>query len=397
MLQREDVTGEVRVPVQMSLAGWEDLPVPRTVAGYDVDQETWVLDASGPRLTLDTVGRIGAIASTSDGVSQERSRAGGAVELDFADPSTAGLVHLPDVHAGLVDYKTRRGYGNVFVPRSVIGEILRSATIRVPAADLADPVRVREAASATMRTYLDRWVRRRERTAQSAHLGPVPLRALREVAPPYYTIRGSRELLSEIEELLERKSDLLQDGGPPLPRLNVDRHLFNPILLEHRTLSVRPPGLKPTEQALLREVRDFWRANHDKGEYRGRTVTLLRNEPGTGVGFFQRSGFFPDFILWLQDEGSDRVHVRFLEPHGMHHGGLKGNEDKIESLRMLETISAQPAFVARGVSLSGWLLTQTPLDQIPDAAGLSWQDLEVDHRLLSLERPFAERLLRIKD
>lgn len=105
MLQHENLTIELRIQTQLSLVGWEDLPVPRTSPGYDVDQETWTLDGSGPRVTVETIGRVGALASGGEG-RQTRVRAGDAMELDFTDPATFDLLDLSELHARLVDYKT---------------------------------------------------------------------------------------------------------------------------------------------------------------------------------------------------------------------------------------------------------------------------------------------------
>ena len=43
---------------------------------------------------------------------------------------------------------------------------------------------------------------------------------------------------------------------------------------------------------------------------------LLRNlTRGKGVGFFDSSGFYPDFILWVK--GKDGQRIVFIDPHGM--------------------------------------------------------------------------------
>jgi hypothetical protein len=36
-----------------------------------------------------------------------------------------------------------------------------------------------------------------------------------------------------------------------------------------------------------------------------------------GVGFFQTSGFYPDFIMWVKD--SDKQTMSFIDPHGLEH------------------------------------------------------------------------------
>lgn len=122
-------------------------------------------------------------------------------------------------------------------------------------------------------------------------------------------------------------------------------------------------------------------------------MTLLRNPPKTGVGFFKKSGFYPDFILWIKDKGTKDTVIRFIEPHGMHHGGLSGNSDKIESLRDLDAVSGDASFKDKRIRLDGFLLTDTELKNIPGAEKLSWDKLHKDFRILRQEGDYSKTLL----
>ncbi|MXY82454.1 MAG: hypothetical protein F4Y91_10405 [Gemmatimonadetes bacterium] len=56
-------------------------------------------------------------------------------------------------------------------------------------------------------------------------------------------------------------------------------------------------------------------------------VFLLRNlSRGAGVGFFETSGFYPDFILWIKKER--KQHIVFVEPHGMIHAKAYQHDNK---------------------------------------------------------------------
>jgi len=122
-------------------------------------------------------------------------------------------------------------------------------------------------------------------------------------------------------------------------------------------------------------------------------VYLLRNLPGSGIGLFRRSGFYPDFVLWLKDKPSGAIHVRFLDPHGLHHGGLDGSADKFEALKSLAELSRQPDFSSRQITLDGFILANTPVAQIPDAGGRDWPALERDLPLMRQEGDYAGKLL----
>ena len=113
--------------------------------------------------------------------------------------------------------------------------------------------------------------------------------------------------------------DLLKTSDPQLPRLYLDWHLFNPLLVQGGTeewkenVFVTPPALGRGEQQLVRDLKAFWESNHQRAQFKDVHVCLLRNLPRVGIGLFHRSGFYPDFILWLRDRVTKEVNVVFLD------------------------------------------------------------------------------------
>src|SRR5690606_13189217 len=325
MLEREGLPEPVEVPVRSLFDDVVVLPVPRPRAGYSAEGETWRLevDRSIP-VRLDLAARVAALT----GGRVREVEVAGAVELDFADPAVAGLLDVDALYAGVLEYKARRRLHNLFVPRDVVLDLLRGASVRVDRPDAEDPERVREIALLVLTHYIDRFAARREREAESRNLVPGTLE-VREHVPPAYTVRVTSEsLLAQIRALVEDHGELFGEGGPPLPRLHLDRHLWTPLLLAPRddeaAVQISPPGLEESEEQFLRDLAEYWKQHHEAEGLRDRELFVLRNRPGSGVGFFRRSGFFPDFIVWLRSpDGTTRV--RFIEPHGMHHGGIAGN------------------------------------------------------------------------
>ena len=45
------------------------------------------------------------------------------------------------------------------------------------------------------------------------------------------------------------------------------------------------------------------------------------------MGFFEDSGFYPDFILWIKTGDAQRI--VFVEPHGMLHENAPEHSQKI--------------------------------------------------------------------
>jgi hypothetical protein len=268
--------------------------------------------------------------------------------------------------------------------------------------DLKVPEIIQEGASRILRSYLDRFMALREREAEGRYLEPATLSSLRDNVTSYYTIRtSSEELIKGLEAFLKKPKALYKgDGGKPLPRLYLDQHLFSPILLspedykELEGMTISPPGLQKEEAKFIRDLREFWKNNHNQGDYRDWEVFLLRNLPRVGVGFFRQSGFFPDFILWIKNKKTKATRVQFIEPHGLHHGGLSGNEDKFEALKKLVKISEEKLFKKKMMKMSGYILTRTELEEIPDAKEKDWPILERDYLILRQEGPYIEKLFK---
>ncbi len=401
MIEEEELGHEVHIPVHRNFDPWPKLFIPQPKSDYNAAAETWSLDlVEGVTVEVDFIPQVAALAGACVGSGQ----VGRAVEIDFSQTETAGLLDCDALYEDLLAYKSARRYGNVFVPRNALLPILGASTLRMSAHDAGDPEQLQAGAATVLRTYLDRFVAFCEREADSRHLIPKPLPAVHEAIPQYYTIRTtSDELVREIEELLNDTKSLFKsmETATHLPRLFIEWHLFKPILLSPKgkreeDTSVSQPGLREEEAQLLKDLRSFWAAHHAKPEYAKVHVYVLRNLGRVGVGFFRRSGFYPDFLIWLQKRSSQETHLRFVEPHGLHHGGLTGsNLDKIAALQYLAEVSRQPAFRSKKISMDGYVVTNTQLDQIPGAQGKTWAQLRQDYRVLRQGGSYMETILAL--
>jgi hypothetical protein len=169
----------------------------------------------------------------------------------------------------------------------------------------------------------------------------------------------------------------------------VDYHLYYPLLLDPEDygineLKVTPPGLLPNEKKLLEGIHQFWSSHRNDPKMKDTKIFILRNLPKAGIGFFRQSGFYPDFIFWIYKQATKSMHLRFLESHGMHHGGLSGaNKSKIECLQELAILSQRPEFKKQKFTLDGYILTSTKRDKIPGAEDKTWDELRRDYRILN--------------
>jgi hypothetical protein len=384
MLDAEEIGKDVTLPVR-AMDPWPGhLRVPRLPKSYSSLGSTWTLDDSERPVTVDWTVKLTSVGAAPGGapggIDVRRSAAGGVATISFAvgQPARAAL-NEPLLYAELAQYKAERGYGNVFIPRAAIGAILERSTLLLPRADAGDPVRLQSGALAVLEKYLDAFVRAKERAEHAARAEPAPLEQNEDTIRPY-SLRVPASRLADVRALLADASLLHRDGNDPLPRLVLDRHLFTPLLREPPgagadAITVSPPALVPSEEQFVRHLRSFWQAQH--AQHRDLQLYLLRNLSRVGVGLFQRSGFYPDFLLWLENTTTGWTRLLLIEPHGMGRG-LDAERDKINALLDLERMSRRPEFVAAKLAVEGYIITPTPLMEIDPTSRHTAESLECD-------------------
>jgi hypothetical protein len=86
----------------------------------------------------------------------------------------------------------------------------------------------------------------------------------------------------------------------------------------------------------------------------------LRNESRKGIGFFEASGFYPDFILWVNEGQKQRV--VFIDPKGIRN--LQGlDHPKIQLFKTLKE-EVEPTLNDPDISLDSYIISNTPYREI---------------------------------
>jgi hypothetical protein len=142
--------------------------------------------------------------------------------------------------------------------------------------------------------------------------------------------RDETDLIEKIKQLTNDLNKLYNDKNGDLPRINMDEHLFIPILIKSIKIDkITPEGLVESERDFVIGLREFFRKN--KKYFTDYEFFILRNFSKSGTGFqLKWSKFFPDFIIWIKDiKNKDNQIIIFIEPHGLEHSrGL--NDEKIQ-------------------------------------------------------------------
>lgn len=402
MLDHEGIAKPCVVPVERRHP-WPErkLPIPQPKHTPDRVTTAWTLDDSGPDVKLDLSARLVLLESRR----MEEAIAGRVsadVTIDFRQDAWMHVLDMHRLYLDLLEYKAVRGYDHVYIDPSNISRILRRrCTIQVSGAEKWWPEQLQTWASQALQRYMDRFVRMKEREAESRNVEPAYLACDDPRLLQQYVLRVKPgEWFNKIEALLQAGLPR-RDDGEPIPRLYMDESLLNPMLMEGGTawktsVSVSPPALHPNEAQFLRDLREYWQMHHHTPELRPFELYVLRNLSRTGIGLFHRSGFYPDFILWLYDQQTEKTNVCFVDPHGLHHDGLEGTLDKFEALRALQSFNQQREFREKKIAFSGFILTRTPLEAIKDAGGKTKKDLEEEYPLIFQEgsREYVDKMVK---
>ena len=103
-----------------------------------------------------------------------------------------------------------------------------------------------------------------------------------------------------------------------------------------KLIEMKPVALNEGERGFVNDLKSFYESTPEFFE--GKELYLLRNQSRSGIGFFEASGFYPDFILWLIV--GHKQYVTFIDPKGIRNldGGMQSH--KIQLFNSLKSVIA---------------------------------------------------------
>ncbi len=149
-------------------------------------------------------------------------------------------------------------------------------------------------------------------------------------------IKIPKNLGNEIKEVINQLNEYNPDSNR-LPSewknwesfiIHFDNHLYTPLVIwkknKEEVKSV-PIKLNKGETKFLLDFKNLLNTNNSLFE--NYDIFLLRNLSRKGIGFFISSGFYPDFIIWINNQ--NKQHLVFIDPKGIRNLG-NFNDDKIQ-------------------------------------------------------------------
>ena len=327
------------------------------------------------------------IESRRDGIANTGASSGAERQIP---PESLDLVDWNRAYSELLEYKETRGFSNLLVRPGLLRPILESgkkAYLLEADESVVKPKRhegqqrLQEAITNILRKYADTLYRRRQTSWESDNL---TYRQLDHTDANFrfnisdggstgqYIVKVPREnseLARDVEKLIADCNTLYQGDHGTLPRIHFDRHLYQPLLVETEGITSSPPGLQPSELKFVDDLRDYC-ANQPEALTNGVELFLLRNlTRGKGVGFFEGSRFYPDFILWVKNKDAQRI--VFIEPHGMLNAKAYRYDDKAQLHERLPELAAQISTRSANlnVELDSFIVSVTTYEDLKERYG----------------------------
>ena len=342
----------------------------------------------GMKVKVDWTPKVDAIWSQRAGVDT-------AAEMTDSKlyPKHLNLLNWNRIFFAIEQMKNERSWHNMEISVDMLHQLMLQTDwyeLTIQDADLEfhdfgrDVARWEEITIALLRGYIERAYKRSKGKWESKYMETVYIDQNDPNFFDEYTVEVRNDQQEWIDKLMELREQIIsgnlerdyQINGQWLQALRFDQHLFYPILClrekdangkkvmvdpdtNEPLVKISPVALNVGETAFVRSLRDYYET-HKYGHLKGKEIYLLRNESRKGIGFFEASGFYPDFILWVNEGQKQRV--IFIDPKGIRN--LQGLEHpKIQLFKTLKE-EVEPTLNDPDISLDSYIISNTPYNEI---------------------------------
>lgn len=417
----EDTYTEIKIPT-VNLLGDKKLKIVRLKEGFDFKKEAIVHPETveGIMVKVDKTPKVDAIWSRRAGIDE----AAEIVHTDQLSPAHLSLLNWNKIFFAIQQMKNERSWYNMEISMESLKQLMLNPNwyeLYIQAADMEfhdfgrDVPRWEEITISLLRAYIDRAYKKSKGKWESQYMETVLLDPSDPNFFDEYTVEVRNDKNEWIEKLKELKEQIDSRNlekdfsifSSWIEALRFDRHLFYPVLClrdkdqngkkllqdeytNEPLVKISPVALNEGETSFVKDIRNYYEANKD-GSLKGKEIYLLRNESRKGIGFFEASNFYPDFILWVND--SQKQHITFIDPKGIRN--LKGLQDpKIQLYQQLKT-DVEPSLNDPNMILDSYIISNTDYNQVKFWGGkeeLSKTDFENEHVLFKNDSNYIKVL-----
>lgn len=330
-----------------------------------------------------------------EGIKVEQIKAN--VQKSFEEKDLVDFLDWNRIWKEVINFKILRGYWNLVIKRDVLKSFLLSKSYRIFALPeifilktYDDAMRLEDIAILVLKKYIDLFYRKNAKRFETDNLRyasveeQLPLFAFEKPGDKYcYSLQIDKKeeaLIQEIKKLAGDINNLIKEDNQTLPRIYFDKHLYVPVLLQSKNIDkISPTGLVESEKQFVSGLKNYLKRNETK--FSNIEIYLLRNHPKSGVGFFNLSGFYPDFIMWVKNDKEQKM--VFIDPKGLEH--TKGLDD--EKIKLKDDLKElEKRLNEKDISLESFILSKTSYNKLTEGrTSPPSKDEYIENNVLFLE------------
>lgn len=359
------------------------LLIPRPPEAEFAQNEQIVLDVNPDlKVSLDLSVRLETARMSDEGLDARAIRS--SQEPKQIGSDYLSMLDWTSVYLDLLEFKNRRKLWNLIIPPEAPRRIMEQEepvyslvadSETVEPRTFAGLTRLQGIVQHVLQKYVERFYHLHQQRWDSRHMSLEPLTGKHPNFADYAVKvrRSERELVEEVKALIDRAEEIYDHDTRTLPAIHLDRHLYQPLLVEKNDLiKSTPAGLKESESNFVEALRRYCEARTGESALSEEAFLLRNLSRGKGVGFFDTAGFYPDFILWVKYEDSSQK-VVFVEPHGMRNDNTPPNNDKVNLYLTLRDLSNHLSPIdGQEVFLDSYIISATPYSELSKKWGEGW-------------------------
>lgn len=331
------------------------------------------------RTRLNWLPRIKGISSGNQKITANIGESIDAPEQSFT-PIHIAMLDLDSLLFGLESFKATRGLDRLHVDRNAISALLSNSSWYQLFATTEDMRLDRfenrsqwmRMAQQLLNSYAEKYYRFVRGRWEAPYIEVVELDDEDPSMIDGYTIESTdfaktTEELDQISEfILNLKSSLKENSLAPWSQwggrwrtVPFSGHLYQPLFYvgKNTQIKISPIALDKHEAEFIKDLALWCETN------KGTEIYLLRNQAVSGLGFFQAANFYPDFLLWVQQD--DCQHLAFIDPKGLHH--FEPSDPKIQfALKDIPQLQTTTQEQDSSLRLHAFIISNTPF------ASLGW-------------------------
>lgn len=362
-------------------------------------------------ITLDYYPKIQAM--TSAGRKSVLDELDGTLYKASLTSDHLAFVDWNKVFFAIIDYKNERGWYNMNVSPDVLKELAYSHdwyTLFIPEpqmqfTDFASQTAVWQDIVTTLLTrYVEKAYNNEKSRWMSQHVEVAYLDTSHPNFEEMYRVAMHKSLAKNDDEagffkaIRKLKEDLANGtfetfkiaNSPDFEALHITGHLYQPLLYLNETkfdlkpigklIEVKPVALNKGERDFVSDIQRFYDKNKDF--FKDKSLYLLRNKSRKGIGFFDASGFYPDFIVWLIV--GNHQYVSFVDPKGIRN--LHGFSDP--KIQLFKTIreEIEPGLNDPNITLNSFIVANTEQKEVEH-----WADFTKDTLWATKQKQFNQQ------